>query len=72
MKTIQIVISSQGNARVQTQGFAGPACQEASRFLEQSLGSRAGEQLTAEYYEPAQQTTRNQRAQTGGPGEGTA
>ena len=38
MKVIEIIISPQGEARVQTKGFAGAACQEASRFLEQALG----------------------------------
>ena len=49
MKVIEIIISPQGEARVQTKGFAGAACQEASRFLEKALGQRTKEQLTAEF-----------------------
>ena len=50
MKTIQIIVSPQGQATVQTQGFTGPACREASRFLEQALGRRVSEELTSEFH----------------------
>jgi len=57
MKTIEIVVSPTGQTTVQTKGFSGAACQEASRFLEQALGSRIDEERTAEFYqtEPARQ-----------------
>ena len=51
-RTIQILISPQGNTTVTTRGFSGRDCQEASRFLEQALGQRTREQLTAEYHQP--------------------
>jgi hypothetical protein len=51
MKVIEIIVSPQGEARVQTKGFAGASCQEASRFLEQALGQRTKEQLTAEFHQ---------------------
>ena len=51
MKVIEIIISPQGEARVQTKGFAGAACQEASRFMEQALGQRTDERLTAEFHQ---------------------
>lgn len=41
----------QGEVTLKTEGFAGKECQEASRFLEQALGSVAEETLTGEYYE---------------------
>ena len=58
MKTIHIIVSPQGQATVQTQGFTGPACREASRFLEQALGRHVSEQLTSEFHQtqPVQQT----------------
>ena len=37
MKTIEITVSSQGEARLQTKGFTGSSCREASRLLEQAL-----------------------------------
>ena len=50
MKTIEIIVSPDGQSRVETKGFAGSDCREASRFLEEALGSRTSEQLTPEFY----------------------
>jgi hypothetical protein len=50
MKTIEVIVSPTGETRLETKGFAGSSCQDASRLLEQALGAKAGEQLTAEYY----------------------
>ena len=52
-KTIEILVSPTGEATVQTKGYSGSACRDASRFIEQALGERTGEQLTAEFYQPA-------------------
>ncbi|MBM4089377.1 MAG: DUF2997 domain-containing protein [Planctomycetes bacterium] len=48
---IEIVVSPNGQTRVETKGFAGAACQQASRFLEQALGQRTDETLTREFFE---------------------
>ena len=61
-KTIEIVVSPQGETRLETKGFAGAECQGASKFLEQALGATAGEQLTAEFHSSqvvSQTETRN-------------
>jgi hypothetical protein len=50
MKRIEIIVDPQGNTRLETRGFAGAACREASKFLEEALGSRTGETLTAEFH----------------------
>lgn len=50
MKTIEIVVGTNGEATVQTKGFAGASCRDASRLIEQALGQRTGEQLTAEFH----------------------
>ena len=50
-KTIEIVVSPQGQTRVETKGFAGSECQQASEFIEQALGQRIDEQLTADYHQ---------------------
>lgn len=50
MKTIEIVVSPDGKSTVQTRGFTGSSCRDASKFLEQTLGSRLGEQVTAEFH----------------------
>ena len=51
MKTIEIIVASDGKTTVQTKGFAGSSCRDASRFLEQALGQRTAEQLTAEFHQ---------------------
>jgi hypothetical protein len=52
-RTIEVIVSPKGETRIETRGFAGSSCQQASRFLEQALGTRAAEQLTAEFYQQA-------------------
>ena len=54
-KTIEIVIDPTGAARLQTKGFAGPACRDASRLLEQALGTVSSDTPTAEMYQAATQ-----------------
>jgi len=63
-KTIEIVVSPQGQAKIETKGFAGAECREASRFLEKALGKQAVEQLTAEFHQVS--TTTEHRAQQRG------
>ncbi len=62
MKTIEIIVTPDGKSSVQTRGFVGRSCQAASRFLEQALGKRTGEQHSAEFYQtqPAEQSQRQQ------------
>lgn len=62
-RIIEILISPSGQTTVQTQGFAGASCQEASRFLEQALGKRLQETLTAEFHQQPreQEQLRTQR-----------
>ena len=50
-KTIEIIITPEGRTTLQTLGFTGPSCQDASRFLEQALGQRIAERPTAEFYQ---------------------
>lgn len=52
-KTIEVTVSPTGETKVETKGFAGPACREASRLLEAALGRVASERLTAEFYADA-------------------
>ncbi|PQO40369.1 DUF2997 domain-containing protein [Bremerella cremea] len=59
-KTIEILVSPQGETRITTFGFSGAGCQEASRFLESALGQRSGERLTADFYQDLQQQERSQ------------
>ncbi|TWT38945.1 DUF2997 domain-containing protein [Blastopirellula retiformator] len=50
MKTIEIIVSPKGETRLETKGYSGAECQDASRFLEQALGKRTKEQLTSEFH----------------------
>jgi hypothetical protein len=52
-RTIEIVVLPDGRTRVETRGFRGSACRDASRFLEEALGRRTGEMVTAEFHESA-------------------
>jgi len=55
MKTIEVIVASNGKVMVQTKGFAGPSCRDASRFIEAALGVREGERLTAEFHQSQSQ-----------------
>jgi len=60
---IEVIVSPQGETRVESKGFTGNACQRASQFLERALGARSTEKLTAEFYD---QEAVQQRMQQGG------
>ena len=51
MKTIQIKVSPQGIATVETKGFTGNQCKQASQFLTQALGPIGHEQLKPEFHQ---------------------
>ena len=51
MKTIEIIISPQGETRLETKGFAGASCQDASRFIETALGEKSSDRPAAERYQ---------------------
>ena len=63
LQVIEVVISPQGETRVETKGFTGGSCRQASQFLEQALGTTANENLTAEFY---QEEAASARIQQGG------
>ena len=50
MKIIVLTVDARGQTKVETRGFSGSECREASRFIEQALGQRTGETLTTEFY----------------------
>ncbi len=55
MKTIEIIVSPQGETTVKTQGFMGRDCLEATRRLEAALGRKLGDRLTGEFFAAAGQ-----------------
>lgn len=53
-KLIEVTVSPTGETTVQTKGFTGSDCLEASKFLEQSLGISTTDQKTGEFHATAQ------------------
>jgi hypothetical protein len=51
VKTIEIIVNPAGQTHLQTKGFPGTSCQEASRFLEEALGEKLAEIRTAEFFQ---------------------
>jgi len=51
LKTIEITVSPTGETKVETKGFTGGERREASRFVEQALGTRTAESMTSEFYQ---------------------
>jgi hypothetical protein len=47
---IEVTVTPEGVTRLETKGFSGDTCREASKLLEASLGIRTSEQLTHEFY----------------------
>ena len=50
-RIIEVTVSPQGEATVQTKGYSGADCVQASKFIEQALGQRTDEKLTVEFYQ---------------------
>jgi hypothetical protein len=53
-RLIEVTVSPQGETTVQTKGYAGADCRQASQFLEQALGVPVQDRNTAEFYAEAQ------------------
>jgi hypothetical protein len=62
MKIVEIIVTPEGKTTVQTLGFIGPSCRDASRFIEQALGQRVAENLTAEFHQAVESQQTQQRA----------
>jgi len=63
-KQIEIIVAPDGTSRVETKGFAGDECREASRFVEQALGKQVDETLTTEFYESGLKQHHHQKEET--------
>ncbi len=53
----EVLISPTGETTIQTQGFVGAACQQATKALEAALGWKQSETLTAEYHQTIPEET---------------
>ena len=63
MKSIEITISPKGDTKIETKGFTGGSCRNASRNLERALGLVQSDAATAEFYQA--QPVQNQQQQRG-------
>lgn len=50
-RSIEIIVSPKGETTVTTKGFTGSSCRDGSKFIEQALGQRLDERLTAEFHQ---------------------
>jgi hypothetical protein len=59
-RIIEVTVSPKGETTVQTKGYTGADCLQASRFLEEALGTTTAERKTPDYYavEQAEQQLR--------------
>ena len=51
MKTIEITVAPDGSSEVETKGYVGSECQQASRFLEDAIGERIDGRLKPEFHQ---------------------
>ena len=52
-KIIEIIIAPNGQTKIETKGFTGSECRDASRLMAQALGLQASEVLKAEFHQSA-------------------
>jgi hypothetical protein len=64
VKTLEVIVSPTGEAVVQTKGFTGATCRQASHALEQALGIKQSDTPTAEMHQ--HQTVEQPLRQTNG------
>lgn len=55
-KQIVIDVSPDGEIRIETKGYEGPACMEDSQFIKDILGEEIAVQLCPAYYNRGKQT----------------
>ena len=53
VRIIEVVVSPQGETTVQTKGYVGAECLQASKWLEQALGIATSDSKTAEFHQQA-------------------
>jgi len=60
-RTIEIVVSPDGETKITTSGYTGASCQNATKALERALGQVTSEERTPDFYLP--ETTGQQEHQ---------
>ena len=59
-QTIEVTVSPKGEIKIETRGFTGTACRDATASLEAALGIRTAEQMTNEFHATAETTNQSQ------------
>ena len=59
-RIIEVIVSPTGETTLQTKGYTGSDCFQASQFLELALGTKTSDRPSAEFY---QQLTKSVEAQ---------
>ena len=54
-KELMITIGPDGEVQIQVEGAAGPECLDLTKFLEDELGEVTDRQLSASYYQEAEE-----------------
>ena len=49
-QTITIIVAPDGSTKIETHGFTGSTCRDASKFIEKALGRGTVERLKPEYF----------------------
>lgn len=49
-RIIEVIVSPAGETSIQTKGYTGSDCFQASRFLEEALGVKTADKPTSEFY----------------------
>lgn len=50
MKSIEVIVHSDGKVKIDAIGFTGPDCEKATAFLEKALGKTKSRQKKSEIY----------------------
>ena len=50
-RVIELIVAKDGQTTIQTKGYSGSACTEASKWLEEALGITTAERKTTEFFE---------------------
>ena len=54
MKTIEVIVKTDGTLKIDAVGFTGADCEKATAFLEKALGRSTGKQKKPEHYRQVQ------------------
>ena len=58
MKTIEVIVRTDGTLKIDALGFSGPDCEKATAFLEKALGNVKGRSKKPEHWRKAQSEQR--------------